>query len=634
MQAFDPLGAQVKATGEPKQGSRLLVEAELVSSVAWLIRLRWLAGLGVLLATWSTGALFGLGAPRLPLYAIGTGILLYNLTFYLIEQRLTRTSAKTEAFRKLSVWQAILDWVAMALLIHFSGGIESPAIFFFIFHIIIVSIFFSARTAAAFAILAAVLLSAIALLEFYGLMPHRAIIGYLETPLYRNSLYLASVLFFFTSTGLISAYLAASIQERLRQREEEVIHLSESLRRATIRLQTLNDGARVINSTLDLPQVLEGLVKSTAEAMGVRACSIRLLDSEGQKLEPVAVFGLSQAYLNKGPVDGITNPLARRVLSGEVVNIPDAPRSSLLQYPEEARQEGIRSVLSAPLIGKSGPMGILRAYAVEPDRFTAEDEAFLVAIASQGSIAIENAMAYKAIEELDLAKGQFVRTVTHELRSPVSVVHSLLRTLTSGYVGEISEQQMDILQRSQRRVEFLQSLIDDLLDLAAGKNEFKRVEPFEPVALPVVVERIVRRYEVISKERGLTLERHQQAGPNEAKVMASQDGLDRIFNNLVSNAVKYTPAGGRVTVNLSYSEGQAQVEVIDTGIGIPEEAQEHLFEEFYRAPNARALEREGTGLGLTIVRDLVVRFGGSIQVESSLGAGSHFTIRLPLFEPT
>lgn len=634
MPAFDPVGDQIKVPGGTGQGSRLLVEAELVSSVAWLIRLRWLAGVGVLLGTWSTGAIFRLGAPTLPLYAIGTGILLYNLTFYLAEQRLTRISARTEAFRQLSVWEAILDWIAMALLIHFSGGIESPVIFFFIFHIIIVSIFFSARTAAAFAIVAAALLSGIALLEYCAVLPHQAIGGYLDAPLYRNSLYVVSVLFFFTSTGLISAYLASSIQDRLRQREEEVIRLSESLQRATIRLQTLNDGARVINSTLDLPQVLEGLVKNTAEAMGVRACSIRLLDSGGQNLEPVAVFGLSQAYLDKGPVDGITNLLARRVLSGEVVNIPDAPNSPLLQYPDEARQEGIRSVLSAPLVGKSGPLGILRAYAVEPDRFNAEDEAFLVAIASQGSIAIENAMAYKAIEELDAAKGQFIRTVTHELRSPVSVVHSLLRTLTSGYAGEISSQQLDILQRARRRVEFLQHLIDDLLDLAAGKSEFKRVEAIEPVALAEAVERVVRRFEVVCKEKGLTLEWHRQDDCFEAKVMASPDGLDRIFNNLVSNAVKYTPTGRSVTVSFVCLEGQAQVEVIDTGIGIPEDAQGHLFEEFFRAPNARAVEHEGTGLGLTIVRDLVVRFGGSIQVESSLEAGSRFTVRLPLVTPS
>jgi len=621
------------AVEAPVKDARTLVEAELVSSVAWLIRLRWLAGVGVLLGTWSTRALFGLGAATVPLYAIGAGILLYNLAFYLVEQRLTQTSAATDSFRRLSVWQAILDWLAMTLLIHFSGGIESPVIYFFFFHIIIVSIFFQPRTAFGFAILAAALLSAIALLEYYTILPHQPVVGFLEGPLYKNSLYLAAVLFFFTSTGLIGAYLASSIQKRLRQREEEVIRLSESLRRATVRLQTLNDGARVINSTLDLPQVLERLVKSTAEAMGVRACSIRLLDKEKQFLEPVAVYGLSQAYVNKGPVDAATNPLAHRVLGGEIVNIPDISNSSLLQYPEEARKEGIRSVLSAPLMGKTGPLGILRAYAVELARFTLGDETFLGAIAAQGSIAIENAMAYKAIEELDLAKSQFIRTVTHELRSPVSVVHSLLRTLTSGYAGEISGQQLDILSRAGRRVEYLQKLIDDLLDLAVGKADFWKTEMYEPVTIKGAVDKVVKRFEVVSREKGLTLDFQDELGTGAVRVLGTPDGLDRIFNNLVSNAVKYTPPGGRVTVKMSCVGEKVRVLVEDSGIGIPEEAMQHMFEEFYRAPNARSIEREGSGLGLTIARDLVMRFGGSIQVESSLGAGSRFTVTLPLAAP-
>lgn len=626
-------GVRTKTVEAPVNNARTLVEAELVSSVAWLIRLRWLAGLGVLLGTWSTRALFGLGAAMLPLYAIGAGILLYNLAFYLVEQRLTKTSAATASYRRLSVWQAILDWLAMTLLIHFSGGIESPVIYFFFFHIIIVSIFFQPRTAFGFAILAAALLSAIALLEFYAILPHKPVVGFLGQPLYQNSLYLAAVLFFFTSTGLIAAYLASSIQERLRQREEEVIRLSESLRRATVRLQALNDGARVINSTLDLPQVLERLVKSTAEAMGVRACSIRLLDKEKQFLEPVAVYGLSQAYVNKGPVDAATNPLAHRVLGGEIVNIPDISSSSLLQYPEEARKEGIRSVLSAPLMGKTGPLGILRAYAVEPARFTLGDETFLGAIAAQGSIAIENALAYKAIEELDLAKSQFIRTVTHELRSPVSVVHSLLRTLTSGYAGEISGPQLDILSRAGRRVEYLQKLIDDLLDLAVGKADFWKTELYEPVAIKGAVDKVVKRFEMVSHEKGLSLDFQDEMSLGAARVMGTPDGLDRIFNNLVSNAVKYTPPGGHVTVKLSCAGEKVRVLVEDTGIGIPEEAIQHMFEEFYRAPNARSIEREGTGLGLTIARDLVMRFGGSIQVESNVGAGTRFTVTLPLAAP-
>ncbi len=333
----------------------------------------------------------------------------------------------------------------MTLLIHFSGGIESPVLWFFIFHIVIASIFFPPRTAYLFALLAIGLVTGLTLLEYFGVLTHLPISGLIGIPLYQSSAYVATVLLFFTSTSLITAYLASSIHERLRQREEEIIELTRNLRRATNRLEALNDGARLVGSTLELPQVLNRLVESTALAMGVQACSIRLLDITGRKLDPVAVYGLSKAYLEKGPVDPEDNPFTREVLSGKVVNVPDAPNSPLIQYPEEARQEGIRSMLSAPLTGKDGPLGILRAYAVEPNRFTPDDEQFLAAIAAQGSIAIENAIAYHAIETLDATKSQFIRTVTHELRSPVSVTQSLLKTLVAGYVGEVSEQQKEIL---------------------------------------------------------------------------------------------------------------------------------------------------------------------------------------------
>jgi signal transduction histidine kinase len=448
--------------------------------------------------------------------------------------------------------------------------------------------------------------------------------------LYQNELYILAVLFFFTSTALISAYLASTINERLRKREAEVMQLSESLRRATVRLQTLNNTARGISSTLDLPQVLNQLVESTARAMDVRACSIRLLDASGRRLEAVAVYGLSQAYLEKGPVDAEDNLLARQVLSGKIVNISDALNNPLLQYPEEARQEGIRSVLSAPLIGKKGSLGILRAYAVEPARFNADDEAFLKAIAAEGSVAIENALAYRAVEALDSAKSQFIRIVTHELRSPVSVIRSLLQTMTSGYTGTLSGQQLDILQRAGRRVEFLQKLIDDLLDLAAGKMDVQAGDEYEPVDLSTAIDKVVQRFEVLAREKRLTLEYFHAADCQSLMVAATPDGLDRIFNNLISNAVKYTPPGGRVTVSLLHEADEARVVVEDTGIGIPEEALGNLFEEFYRAPNARAVEREGTGLGLTIARDLLTRLGGRIAVQSQEGHGTCFTVTLPL----
>lgn len=606
-----------------------MFEAELADSVAWLIRLRWSAGLGVLAATWIISKILKLGASEIALYAIGAGILIYNLFFSAWERRLTSSQAVSEAYQSLAKLQVGMDWLAMTLLIHYSGGIESPAIMFFFFHIIIAAIFFPPRTALTFALLAIGLVSGIALMEYSGFLPHQPIIGLLPISLYQNGFYTIAILFFFSSTALTASYLTLTIHERLRRREEEIIRLTKSLQAATKRLQALNDGARLVGSTLDLPEVLKRLVESTAAAMGVRACSIRLLDPSGQKLEPLAVYGLSQAYLNKGPVELSANPLAREVLAGKIVNIPDAPNSPLLQYPEEARQEGIQSMLSAPLVGKAGPLGILRAYAVEPNRFTPEDEDFLAAIAAQGSIALENALAYRDIEALNVAKSQFIHIVTHELRSPVSVTRSLLRNIVAGYAGQVTEQQQDILNRACRRVDFLQKLIDDLLDLAAGKTEFKEYEKREPVQLVNILDKVLKRFEIPAQEKGVQLNWQVEPGGEDAIVMATPDGIDRIFTNLVSNAIKYTPAGGNVSVTLSKTEHEASVLVADTGIGIPDDAKPHLFEEFYRAPNAKAIEREGTGLGLTIVKDLVERFGGTITFESSLNLGTKFTVTLP-----
>lgn len=619
----------VKKPGSPN-GQRSLVEAELVNSVAWLVRLRWIAGAGVLLATLIVRMIFHLQLAAWHLYAIGVAILAYNLAFYLSERALTRRGAHAAAYENLAMWQVGLDWLAMILLVHFSGGIESPAILFFFFHIIIASILFKPRTAFTFALLAIALLSVTALLEYAGLLAHQPIVGYLTSPFYTNRLYVLALLLFFSSTALITAYLVSSIQERLRRREEEVVELSENLRRATIRLQALNEGARLVSSTLELSQVLNRLVKSTAETMGVRACTIRLLDKSGRRLEPVAVYGLSQTYLDKGPVDLDTNPLAREVISGKVVNVPDVSKSPLLQYPEEAKQEGIRSMLSAPLPGKDRPLGILRAYAVETHRFTPDDEAFLSASAAQGSIAIENALAYQAIESLDETKSQFVRMVTHELRSPVSVIRSLLRTISSGYAGQVTAQQQDILERAAHRAEFLQKLVDDLLDLAAGKMEVSTHGSREAVALADAIDKVVKRFEVAASEKKQSLVWKDETAGAALAVMAMPEEIDRVFNNLISNAVKYTPAEGRVTVTLAPAGDGAQVTVADTGIGIPEDALQHLFEEFYRASNARELEREGTGLGLTITRDIVMHLGGSISVKSTQNVGSQFIVTLPV----
>jgi signal transduction histidine kinase len=149
------------------------------------------------------------------------------------------------------------------------------------------------------------------------------------------------------------------------------------------------------------------------------------------------------------------------------------------------------------------------------------------------------------------------------------------------------------------------------------------------VRLDEIIRQVVERFETSALEHRISL-KFQRAGGSAVTVAATAEGLDRILNNLISNAVKYTPAGGRVTVSLSTDDGVALLEVADTGIGIPEESLKHLYEEFYRAPNAKAEVKEGTGLGLSIARDLVIRYGGQISVQSQVGQGTSFVLTFPL----
>jgi len=405
---------------------------------------------------------------------------------------------------------------------------------------------------------------------------------------------------------------------------------SQHLQRDRKYLETLYASTEIIHSTSELQQTLDWLVRAAADATRCRACSIRLLDETGTWLYVSAVYGLSDAYIRKGDLVLERNPLAREVLSGKIINIGYVTTDGRLQYPAEAIAEGIYSMLSARLMGNRGPWGLIRAYGAERNHFTEADATFLTALASLCSIAIEKTMAQQALGTLDDMKSKFVLTVTHELRSPVSVTRSLLRTMMSGYAGTMSEEQRDIVTRALRRVDFLQTLIDDLLDLAAGKSELGMKEERIEVSLGDAVEEVVKRFNVPAQEKEIGLEYHYTPEEQPLQVLATREGMDRILSNLVSNAVKYTPHGGHVSVTLGRAGTEAHLEIVDTGIGIPEDALPHLFEEFYRAPNAKAVEKEGTGLGLALTKDLVTRYGGRISVKSQIGHGTTFAVVFPL----
>ncbi|MCL5950873.1 MAG: ATP-binding protein [Chloroflexi bacterium] len=610
--------------------SAAFVEQEMVSSTAWLISIRWWAGLGVLALTWLATMVLAINLPALPLYGIGLAILAYNAVFEVMRRRLLAEGLPHAwAFGQMTRLQIALDYVAMAALIHFSGGLESPATIYFIFHIIIAGTLLSPRATYLYTTLAVGLVGTTAALEYFGLWPHVRVPELANSGLYQKPLYALGNLFFFATALYVTAYLVATLNVRLRKRAAEVIELSERLRRAYSRLQTLYENAQAANSTLELAKVLDRFVQSTARAMGVRACSICLLDETGTRLNLGAAFGLSERYMSKGDLILEANPLAREVMAGRTIITADARTASDLQYPADAVAEGICSMLSAPMRGKEKPFGLLRAYSTERNHFSQEDAEFLAAIATQGSIAIENAMAFQALSQLNEGKSKFVLTVTHELRSPVGVIRSLLRTMLSGYTGPLADQQRDMVERALHRTDALQNLIDDLLDLAAGKSELGIPEERVKVRLDQAVEYVVKQFQIPAQEKQIRLEWHCEPANRSLLISATHEGIERVLGNLVSNAVKYTRPEGCVQLRLRRTDSEIYLQVSDTGIGIPEEAVPHICEEFYRAPNAKAIEKEGTGLGLAIVKNLVEHWGGRITVESKLGQGTTFTLIFP-----
>jgi signal transduction histidine kinase len=587
---------------------------EVVASARWLLILRWAAGLGVLIATWVACSVLDLGVSSAPLYVTGFTILVYNAGLWAWLNRLEADDDSPSAsYDRLAHLQVGLDWLSMAALIHFSGGIESPIIFFYIFHILISSLLFSQRIAYVYAIMALVLVGGVAALQWLGWLPHVHVEGFLAGESYRTLPYVVGVLGTFGITSLVTVYLTSSIAERLRHREDQ--------------LKTLYLAAQTINSSLNFQEVLDRLVRATAGAMNVSGASIGLLDSTGSEIDVVAAYGISQAYLSKGPTLVSKSRVYDKVLStGEPLILQGDFDPSLFQYPDEKELEGIRSILYVPLVARRRPLGVVRVHSRQANRFNADDARFLSAIGAQGAVAIENALAYQALKKLDVDKSQFVRSVTHELRSPVTGAQSLLRGVLKGYAGNLNDRQREIMGRLNRRLDKLEALINDLLDLAAGRSDLQ-VEECRPLSLMGNLDRVMTVVEPQAREKDqkLIYERPESS----PVVMATEEGLDRILVNLVGNAVKYTPEGGTVTVSVQEHDRQVGITIKDTGIGIPADSLPRLFQEFYRAPNAKAFET-GTGLGLVIVKELVESFNGRISVESQEGKGTTFTVHLPV----
>jgi two-component system phosphate regulon sensor histidine kinase PhoR len=235
------------------------------------------------------------------------------------------------------------------------------------------------------------------------------------------------------------------------------------------------------------------------------------------------------------------------------------------------------------------------------------------------------------LRRLERMRQDFVANASHELKTPLASIKAYTETLLD---WALTDETVNVrfLERIDEQAERLNQLILDLLSLArleSGQEYFQH----GPLSLaPVVVACLnSQRDRADAKELSLSLELGDLDSQSEVK--ADEEAIRQILDNLIDNAIKYTPEGGSVRVTCRQSEEAIVIEVADSGIGIPRDELNRVFERFYRVDKARSRELGGTGLGLSIVKHLVQSINGQIKVTSRLGAGSRFTVQLPRFLP-
>ena len=232
------------------------------------------------------------------------------------------------------------------------------------------------------------------------------------------------------------------------------------------------------------------------------------------------------------------------------------------------------------------------------------------------------------LKELDRLKAEFVSVASHELKTPINVILGYLQLLDEGVYGPLSEKQRDISRTLESQAQSLGRLVRQLLDISRFEAGGARLEPrrFE---LDSFLGDLETAFQVLARQRGIEFRVHR-VGDLPAEVSWDPDRINEVLGNLLSNAFKFTGRDGAVDLSVEQLDGHLQIEVRDTGAGIPQEQLPHIFQKFYQATNQRASSEGGTGLGLAIAKEIVEAHGGTIGCESTPGEGTVFTIVLPV----
>ena len=454
-------------------------ESTAIRRIQYGINFRWIAVIGVIVITLLANLVFGIKFLIFPVLLIALIIALYNTAFWRYTERLeSEEPARVIPKVRRYVWvQSAADLVATTAIIHFTGGVENPLILYYVFHVILASIILPYRLAYLLATFAVGLFTSVVGLEYFQIIPHVHLEGFVPPDLYLQPSFVLAVLFGFGTTLYISAYLTTAIAGELRKRQRETVALRDRL----------------------------------------------LLEAEEL---------------------------------------------------QKANEELVR---------------------------------------------------------LDRLKTYFLAMASHDLKTPLAAVQSYLQVMLGGFVGKLDDQHRHMLERSSTRINELFDLINRFLDLAQIEKG-KVVEEMELISLGEVLNSSVENIRVLAAEKSQELK--ADIPSNLPMIYASANHLKQVMINLLSNGVKFTPEGGKITLRARETDDHIEVAVMDTGIGIAPDDLPHLFNEFFRGKGGATAK--GTGLGLSIARRIVEAHQGRIWAESPYAdgqSGAKFVLTLPKGQP-
>jgi signal transduction histidine kinase len=385
------------------------------------------------------------------------------------------------------------------------------------------------------------------------------------------------------------------------------------------RYQRLREITLDLASTLDLGVLLNRIVHAASDLTGAQAASILLYDEAKQEMRFEAATNLEELTM-RGlvvPVEGSVAGLV--VQKRQPMIISDAPEDPRhYSQLEQVTHFQTRSLLVVPMITKNKVIGVLESLNKREGQFSHEDQEMLCALGAQAAVAIENARLFQ--------QSDLISELIHELRTPLASISTAAHLLLRPEIPEEQRRRMvEVIQSETFRLSEMASSFLDLARLESGRAQFQP-DVFELGPLLEETAAVMRNP---ANEKGLTL--NLQIPGKLPVLKADRNKLKQVVLNLLSNAIKYNRPQGTITLAAFTSQDEIGFSVQDTGVGIGPESLTHMFEKFYRVPGTEEMA-SGTGLGLSICKRIVEAHQGTIEVESQAGAGSTFTVRLPLKE--